>query len=264
MSIRIEIKNFFIGPADNWKKKLAWIIIGFIITSFLTIGKDYIYEKFVPKPKVDINLVTLQPVNITNNVEEFQNFTLMYAGGNGHSQLLIVKNRDALGNVITTFLEPKDCKSCTFYTLNLRNNGDSDANSIILDLTTSEGLQIIKENQKLIEKNCGGSFESKGCHFKIENLLVNEEIFIALESTYSTTFKINCKVNNKEEFCNIKYADILVQIVPEKSIFAMDNKIVKIPDVKNKNETSLFYFDQNIWDWVQIEAHTEYDLGQPT
>jgi len=238
------------------KKTVAIFIIVNILTSLIgiivgIIFGEQIQEFIIGKPEININFVTIEAANITSFSKEFgNNFSLVYQGGLGYSQILILNNKNASDYILTNTFEPTDCASCTFYSFNFINNGNLDADSIVFDLTSSEDVKIIKDNQKVIEKNCGGSFESKGCHFKIENLLKGQSVVLVLETVKSTNFNINCKANNKEKYCNTKYAHVFTQSIPEGSTLMMNSKIIEIPYIKNNDTINLFYFNTSSWSWT--------------
>jgi len=272
MAIIISVRNFLVNPADTWKKKLAWVIIGSVIGFFLNLllnaGKDFLVEKFGEKPYILSNVVISKYANITG-FTHMKNFYFLYFLDENWATLYFLNASDKekinrYGNVITgIFFDFNNCPECSYYSFTLKNIGSKKADKIVIDIRSSVTPEIILDSPKMIKKDCGGYFESKGCYIIFENIEKEEEInFVLLTRESSDLFILSCMVDEKYQ-CEFRFIRVSAQnIDPKRDILIMDDKKVLFPTLENSRPNTLFYFDPSKFNesqttWVTIPTVIE-------
>ncbi len=267
--MRINIYKFWIESKQNKRELIIWSIIIFIITFlFSRYGLEpffsYVDDTFGPKPNILSNVMILKNSNITEFGTNMQNFYFLYFLGTDWATLYFLnasdkEKIDKYESVISNiFFDFNNCPDCSYYTFALKNVGTKKADKIVIDIRSSVTPELIVNSPKMVKKDCGGYFESKGCNIIFENIEKEEEInFVLLIKDSSNLNVVSCMANEKYP-CEFRFIKLFAQnIIAKKDVLIMDSKRILFPTLDNSEPNTFYYFDTNQSDeskttWVSI------------
>ncbi len=265
-------KHFKSRLYDKWSptnKLFFWLAIISIIIG-LSWGEtlsDYINDKFGPKPEVLINTVIFRSANLDESESQIENFYFLYLLGPNLSTLYFLDSSDKekidrYDNIIDPgpIIDFKNCPDCSYYSFTLKNIGKKRVDKLILDIRSNVTPYLVRDNPKMIEKNCGGTFTNRGCYLTFDKIQVGEESNFVLMTKEASDLRIlNCEINDKYS-CEFRFIKVLIQdIISNKAVLVMNNIKISLPKLDNSNPNILYYFDLNQSDeskttWVSIPA----------
>lgn len=260
--------NFFNKTKQNKKEIIILGILIWMVTALvLNPSINTIWSVYGPKPNIVSNVILYKNANFSECCTHMTDFFFLYYLGDNSATMLFLNASDKrnIGNY-GKMISPnfQICDDCSIYSFSLKNSGNMIAEKIVIDIKSSSIPDIIIDNPKMTKKDCGGSFESKGCYVEIESIKQGEEFNFALKlNEDGEIFIANCYANEIYP-CEFNFIKVLSQnINPYKDVFEMNGTKVIFPTHSNSEPNILYYFDPNKFDetkstWVSIPTAMEF------
>ena len=260
MKMKININHFLIKSKQNKKEIITWgIIIGIIVWIITGLILNPLitnfWSNYGPKPSIVSNVIIFKSANIpysSISPTNMKNFYFFYYLGKNWSTLFfmnISEKKTIEGydmSILPTF---PICPECTLYSFSLKNTGNKRADKVVIDIKSSNALELILEGPKMINKDCGGIYDSAGCYIVFENINEQEEISFALLSREPSNLFISYCVADGKYRCKFNFLNILTQkIEPKEEGLMMNGKKVIFPTLENSEPNKLYYFDPKQFD----------------
>lgn len=248
-----------------WENQLTMGIIVFFLTESIL---SPLIAYYWPKPRIlsDVAIYNYADITQTPSVKMKELNMLYYLGYNSSTLLLVnandfkflQKNTGVIGQYAS--FDFNKCQNCSYYSFVLKNNGNSKANKVEINIISTSEPEIPSDviTNSSITIECPRTYyNGYQCIITIENIDINGLVSFPIVFTQpSDITAIHCMVDDKYE-CQIDYVEILAQnINPKNELFMLDNKRVLFPTIENSRPNTLYYYspsnDTRTSTWTSI------------
>lgn len=239
----------------NWKKVIVGIIVVWFLGKVLdnTIGPKVsnsvynfgVWAGIVPTPIILSNVVVIKNFNtystsiitkirtdtstfdVVNDINFSKSYGPMFMLTRRGTGTLYFMDTTAMKQlreypivIMQTSQNFTYCPNCVYYLFKLENLGNKKADEITIDIKTAGHLRLYLDDPKILKKECGGIFESKGCRITIGNLAINDKVNFALEGEDKAGIEITCTVDGQDyckfeqDCCKFKRIEVYAQEIP--------------------------------------------------